>query len=416
MRRPTLVRFCFFALLVVLIATFAQGRTRTYADSASIGGANSPYFDIPGLYFNSYASLTEAVPGSPFYQSIHITNMSSGCLRVGWTVKVDQELMLINQLIPGTSGNPDTMVVARAQGGTAAGQHTATTIVQTRALRVDIMAQNVSYPPYGFGAFNVQIAIPSQLQIIELALDSTWLGSTGRIPDCTDPIQQSPGVWQFQCASLPNPQPGWPSWYPGGPSGSGRIARLTVLQPASGSSTIQLTGSLLAAANGHDLSAAVSPISINVVGCPDTNLDGKVNTTDLLNAARNLNDAGADSGATILSGITATQTQITISDQSRLSAIAPDNIISIDNESMTVVNLVDGSPDTMTVTRGTNYPQPASHKAGAHIYRATTDGNHDGKRAYTPTRDAVFDGIINTTDLLRIARIFVITQTCPAPP
>lgn len=415
MRRPTLVRFCFFALLVILVTTFAQGKTRTNAASVSLGPDNSAYFVIPGMYFSSFATLTEAVPGSPFAQSIHITDMA--CLRVGWTVQVDSELMLINQLIPGTSGSPDTMVVTRGRGGTTAGQHGATAIVQTRAVTVAIMAQNVSVPTYGFGGFNVQIALPPGLELIEFNYDSAWLGSTGRIPDCDAPIEGPAGVWQTACASLNNPPPGdTTTWHPAGPNGSGRIARLTVLPPASGSSTIQLTGSYLLDAPGHNLSAVVSPIGIRIVDCPDTNLDGSVDTSDLLNVARNLGDSGVDSGATILNDITASQTQIAISDQSLLSNIAPNNVIAVDNESMTVVNLVDGSPDTMTVTRGTNYFQPRSHKSGAHIYRATGDGNYDGKQAYTPTRDVTHDGDINTTDLLRVARIFAITQTCPAPP
>jgi len=412
MRTPALVRICFFGLLVALIATFGQGRNRTDAASTAVAASNSAYIDVPGLFFNSYASLTQAVSASD--TSINITD--AGCLRVGWTVRVQDtpttpELMLITQLIPGTSGNPDTMVVTRAQGGTSAVAHAAGVPVQTRALSIDIMAQNVSDPAYGFGAFNVQVAVPSQLQLIEFNYDSTWLSSTGRIPDCLGAVQQSPGVWQLSCASLPNNND--QSWYPRGANGTGRIARLTVLPPSSvGNWAIGLTGSYLLNVPGQDLNAVVSSPSVTVVNCPDTNLDGRVNTTDMLNVARNLGDRGTDSGVTITSDITASQAGILISDPSRLS---PNSIIAIDNESMKVLSLIT-VPKMMTVTRGVNYPQPASHKSGAHIYLATADGNGDGMYAYTPTRDVTHDGVINTTDLLRVARVSVLTQTCPTPP
>jgi hypothetical protein len=348
-----------------------------------------------------------------------------GCLRVGWTIQVQDtiisqpEWMLITQLTPGTPGNPDTIVVTRAQGGTTASAHAAGVSVQTRAVTIDIMAQNVSVPTYGFGAFNVQIAVPSQLQILEFNYDSTWLGSTGRIPSCDSPIQRSPGVWQTDCASLNNPSYGQPSWYPPGPNGTGRIARLTVLPPTSlGSWSIQLTGSYLLSVPGSDLSATILAVSVQVVNCPDTNFDGFMNSTDLFNIARNSGDQGADSGATLVNNITSKQTQIAISNQSLLSNIAPNNIISIDDEEMTVVSLVDGSPDTMTVTRATYFPgTAATHKGGAHIYRDTGDAvPGDGIRGYTPARDAVMDGFLNSTDLSRVAKMMAVTPACPVPP
>ncbi len=415
MRKPTFIRSCFFVLLAVLVVTLAGERTPTYAaGSPSIAPTSKVYLATPGLYFTSYANLTEAVTTTSA-TSIHITNGSSNSLRTTWTIKVDSELMLINQLTLGASGAPDTMVVSRGQGGTTAATHAASTNVKSKAVAVDIFAQNVSAPTYGLGAFKVQITIPPG-QLIDFSYDSTWLISTGRTPRCLAAVQESPGVWTVQCATLNNPGQGQPSWYPPGPNGSGRIARITILPPATGLALVPLTGSFVTDVQGTNLGAIVTQIAILSADCPDTNMDNKVNTTDLLNVAMNLGDAGVDSGATILNDITSTQTLIAISDQSLLSKVAPNNIIAIDNESMTVVNLGGGSPGTMTVTRGTNYPQPAAHKAGSPIYRATTDGNHDGKRAYSPRRDVTHDRIINMTDLLRVASFFALTQTCPAPP
>jgi hypothetical protein len=412
------IRWCLFGLIVTMTTTLGRGTSTVSADSAcptcAIAPSTIATFVVPGMYFYSNVSLTAPVSGSPFAQSIHITDMSY--LREGWTVKVDSELMHIRQLIDGTSGNDDTMVVDRAQGGTAAADHTSTTIVQARTVTIDIMAQNVSTTPYGLGAFKVYVHIPAGVEFIMLTYDSTWLGSTGRIPECYPEYEESPGVWNVMCYTDNNPGMGQPDWYPPGPNGSGRIARLTVLPQASGVASIALTGSYLTNAGGTDLLATLSSAGISVVDCPDTNLDGRVNSTDLANVARNMGDRGADSGATILNDITSSQTQIAISDQSLLSAVSPNNVVSADFEQMTVQQLVEGSPDAMTVSRGTNYPQTASHKAGAQLYRATSDGNFDGKWAYTRTRDVTHDGVINTSDLQRVARILAVNQVCPAPP
>ncbi len=418
MNKGRLVRFTLCALMVTVIGTLTQGTPRTFADSVSISPATPIYWDVPGMYSNSYAKLTSTIAANA--TSIAITD--AGCLRATWYVEVDSEVMLINSLTPGTNGNPDTMQVSRGQNGTTATTHSANAVILSKAISVDIMAQNVSAAPYGLGAFEVQITLPAGVQFIEFTSDSQWLGSTGRVPNCLSAYQQSTGVWNVQCASLDNPHPGDPLWYPPGPNGSGRIARLTILPPAVNSTlAIPLTGSYLLDVRGGDnnLNAALQSVVINAVPCPDANLDGRVNVTDLLYVALTMNDTGQDSGATILNDIngTDTQTTVAISDQSKLSSVAPNNVIAIDDESMRVTGLTDGSPDTMTVTRGVNYPLTAAHKAGAHIYLAKTDGNHDGKYGYTPTRDVLRDGAINVGDLYRVAIVMqaIGAQVCPAP-
>ena len=126
-----------------------------------------------------------------------------------------------------------------------------------------------------------------------------------------------------------------------------------------------------------------------------------------------MGDGGVDSGATIISNVTASQTQIAISNHSKLLV---NDTIAIDDEQMKVLTLVGGPPwpDTMTVSRAFNGTHAATHKASAHIYRATTDGNHDGKNGYTPGRDVNLDLIISSTDLLWVA--MVMGTTCPSSP
>jgi hypothetical protein len=165
--------------------------------------------------------------------------------------------------------------------------------------------------------------------------------------------------------------------------------------------------------------ATVQNLKIKVLECPDANLDGYINVGDALMVARNSGDWGEDSGATLVSQVNASQTNMQVSDQSLLLSIPPYDCselpctISIDAELMTLQALQEGTPDTMTVARAINSTPAKPHNAGAHIYRGMHDGNYDGKYGYTWPRDVNRDGIINVGDLLIIAR----TQgmLCPAP-
>jgi hypothetical protein len=416
MRRLSL-RWCFLGLAVFLVATLSQGTPTTYAAAGSIVPNPAAAYAVVGAaaWHNSNATLTAAA--DPSAVNIQISDQSY--LREGWVVKVDSEQMLIGQLVEGGYGNPDTMVVTRAQGGTSAAAHASGTVIQAKSITVDIWAQNVSDPDgYGFGAFEVDLTFPSNVEMIKMTYDYQWLYSTGRFPDCYPATEKWPGsgTWQVSCFSENNPGPGQPSWYPLGPSGSGRIARVTVLPPPSeGLATVSLAGSFLNNTRGTDLSATLTDLKIKTIACPDATLDGRINTSDLLDVAYNLLDKGVDSGATMTTNVTASQPQIDISDQSKLSV---NDTIGIDGEQMKVLTLVDGWPDTMTVTRaiksgGGVSTKAATHQAGAHIFRATTDGNGDGYRGYTRARDVTHDGTINTSDLLQVA--YVLGTTCPSP-
>jgi hypothetical protein len=410
MRRPPL-RWCFLGLAVFLVTTLSQGTWTTYAAAGSIVPSPSTTFNVPGMWHDSGAALTDWIPGSPIYDTIHITDQSY--LRVGWVVKVDNEQMRIDQLIEGGYGHPDTMVVQRGWG-TPAAEHTATTNIQAKTVTVDIMAQDVSDPNgYGLGAFKVYLTFPPDVQMIKMTYDWQWLSSTGRFPDCYPATETWPGsgTWQVSCATENNPGSGDPPWYPRGPSGSGRIARVTLLPPPSGMATVSLAGSDLLNVAGTDLLPTVTDLKVKIIDCPDVNLDGRINVADSLTVAKNSGDSGVDTGATILSATNKTQTQVNISDQSLLHV---NDTIAIDNEQMSVQTLTEGSPDVMTVVRAYNTSQAATHQAGAHIFRATTDGNFDGKRGYTRTRDVTHDGLINVADLLTVYKVSGIT--CPSSP
>jgi len=482
MRRLSL-RWCFLGLAVFLVTTLSQGTPTTYAAAGSIVPNPAAAYAVVGAaaWHNSNATLTAAA--DPSAVNIQISDQSY--LREGWVVKVDSEQMLIGQLVEGGYGNPDTMVVTRAQGGTSAAAHASGTVIQAKSITVDIWAQDVSDPAgYGLGAFEVDLTFPSNVEMIGMTYYWQWLSSTGRYPDCYPATETWPGsgTWQVSCATENNPGYGQPSWYPPGPLGSGRIAQVTLLPPAGlGLATISLAGSYLLKVSGTDLSATVTDLNVKILACPDVNLDGRINVGDLLIVAKNLGDRGSDTGATILSATDTTQTQIAISDQSLLNtaitgtasaavtttnitltdtrqswttdqwknyqvscngktmavtgntantltgtgwsgggdpgngnAYAVNEAIAIDNEQMGVQTLAEGSPDVMTVVRAYNTSQAATHQAGAHIFRATSDGNYDGKLGYAPTRDVNQDGVINVGDELTVAKVSGIT--CPSSP
>lgn len=547
MRKPFLLRWCFFGLAVVLIATLLQDKPTTYAAGGSIMPNPYPVMFVPGMWNNSNVALTDSIPADPSYDHIRISDWTY--LQAGWVVKVDSEQMLILRLIDGGYLNPDTMVVARNWGGTSVASHTSTTVVKAHTATIDIWAQGVSDPDsYGLGAFTVDLSFPSNVQMIKFTADTAWLTGTGRAFQCWPVVQTWPGTWEASCFTYNNPQgtpftggsavttttttltdtrqhwttdqwknyrvtcngktmvvtgntattltgdrwvsppptatpaptatptltvtpgpsptpsrtatptktatptmtptigpsatprstdtatptptntatptpgpaPGngfaytitQPAWYPIGPSGSGKIARVTLIPPAElGLATISLAGSNLVNVAGTNLSATVADAKIRVIDCPDAKPDGLVNIGDVLEIAKGMGDSGVDSGATINDAITASQTQMAISDQSKLNL---NDTIAVDNEQMTVQTLLDGSPDIMSVARAVNGTQAVTHKAGAHIYRATTDSNHDGKKGYTPARDVNHDGILNVGDMTTVGKLFGIT--CPASP
>jgi hypothetical protein len=144
--------------------------------------------------------------------------------------------------------------------------------------------------------------------------------------------------------------------------------------------------------------------------CPDANLDGWVDSADIMMIARNFSDRGTDSGATTVADVDRPQTTIWISDYTRLVV---GDTIAIGTEQMTVVALRHGDPDTMTVARAANHTTSTLHAAGDPVYRATVDGNRDGVKGYTEPTDVNHDGYIDSGDLGIVAGTMV--YRCPTP-
>jgi uncharacterized repeat protein (TIGR01451 family) len=145
---------------------------------------------------------------------------------------------------------------------------------------------------------------------------------------------------------------------------------------------------------GDNTSNAVTTVN----PCPDVNVDGMVNNTDLLQAALHLQDKGVSTGADLAAAVNAVSTLISVTNKDLLVLGA----VAIDNEQMTITLLTEGSPDTADVTRAANGTAAKPHDLPARLARPTTDGNLDGLKGYTPNRDVNSDGTINNTDLLII--------------
>jgi len=410
MRNIALIRKSLVLLASLIALSVLGGPSTTFAADTSVTPTPSLIFFAQGTWTDSGATLAADVDASPSTTSILISDKNF--LREGWTVKVDNESMLIEQLIDGGYGKPtppDTMVVQRGVNGSAPGFHPSGRPIKAHTVSVSIYANNVT-DYWGLGGFQVGITLPPGLELIKMTSEPAWLASTGRDPWCFGPYN-TPGTsnWQVSCSTLGNPEDGR---YPIGPKGSGLIAKVILLPSEdSGLRTVSLAGQLVNTP-AQAIPATSQDFKIRVLECPDANLDGIINVLDLLIIAKNNGDQGEDSGAALESQVDASQTNMLVSDQSLLLPILPYNTISIDTEQMTLQALQEGTPDIMTVARAINSPAKP-HNAGAHIYRGTFDGNYDGKYGYTWPRDANRDGIINVNDLLLVAKIS--GMECPAP-
>jgi len=401
------------AVLAALVALSALGGPSTASAAGTIITPTPPLYTFTqSAWYPSGVTLAEDVQGTPSDNSFKISDRS--LLREGWMIQVGTEYMLIEFLFDGAVHQPDVMVVQRAMNGSGAVFHASGKTINAQTVTVNIYANNVTNS-WGLGGFEVGITLPPEVQFIKMTSQSTWLTSTGRSEWCDGPFQYG-DTWTVSCATTGNLEDGR---YPIGPKGSGVIATVTVLPPQNpGLSTVSLAGQLVNTP-GDVIPATVNNLGIRVLKCPDANLDGSVNVGDALIVAIHADDEGEDSGATLVSQVDASQTNMQVSDQSLLLSIPPYNCselpctISIDAELMTLQALQEGTPDTMTVARKINNTKAKPHNAGAHIYRGTYDGNYDGKYGYTGPRDVNSDGYINVGDALIIARASDIE--CPAP-
>ena len=397
------------AALAALVALSALGGPST-ASAVSTGISTTPPIAtfIQSAWYASGVTLAEDVQGTPSDNSFKINDKS--LLREGWMIQVGVEYMFVEFLFEGGVGQPDIVVVDRAMNGSSADFHALGRAINAQTVAVNINANNVT-DSWGLGGFQLYMTLPPGVELVKMTAQTTWLGSTGRNVWCDSPYNPpDTSNWQLTCYTMGYPEDGR---YPIGPKGSGLIAKVVLRPPQNPElMTVSLAGQLVNTA-GTMIPATVQNLGIRVLRCPDANLDGSVNVGDALSVAIHADDEGADSGATLVSQVTASQTEMQISDQDLLLPILPYNTISIDAEQMTLQALQEGTPDTMTVARPINSSKAKLHNADTHIYRATYDGNGDGKYGYTGPRDVNSDGFINVGDALIIA--LAADVVCPAP-
>ncbi len=412
------------AMALLTAALGLSAPSTTHATTTYIMPTPVTTYVVAGAYYNSGVTLKADVDHRPSTVNVPISDQS--LLRIGWKVKIDTEIMLIQNLVEG--GSTDTMVVWRGYEGTYVGAHSNGTVVKGPTVSVDIWAKDVAASPYGLGAFQLYLNFPPQVEPIKVSLDLQWLASTGRDPWCNGPTQNG-STWEMSCFTLPNPGPDDPSWYPPGPNGSGIIARVRVLPPPSGTATVTLTGSHLYSVSSNEIPSSIQPMGFRIVTCPDADGNGLVNVLDAFGVVLDSGDRGKNCGVTLWSDATNSQTTLQINDQSLAwwsgSVSSPacaaagtnrPNKIAVDAEIMTAGTFSEGSPDTVTVTRAANSTLAKPHLAGTPVYLVPSqwDGNSNGKNGYTPKRDINGNGTLDVLDAMTIMGVVVQGgMTCP---
>ena len=410
------------ALLSVILGSGSP--STTFADSAYVAPSQPVTYSIAGSYYNSGVTLTEDVPANPAYVNLKISDQS--LLRTGWQVKINDEVMRINNLIDGGAGYPpppDTMVVYRGWAGTPVSAHVSGASINGPSVTVDIWAKGVTAAG-GLGSFEVDLTFPSGAEYLKVSPLTEWLTSTGRTDVWCDGPAKVGDTWKLWCWTV--------GATPDGPTGSGKIARVIVWpSPPPGQAVIvSLSGSKLTDPFGHNISGDPQNMAFKTIACPDTNVDNYVNILDVLDTVRGWGGRGKDCGVTLVSNVTASQTPLQINDQGlawwsgipqnpacALPGTNRPDTIAIDGEIMTVGQFTDGSPDTVSVTR----PAPGSatsakaHSAGSPVYLTSSqwDPMH-GKNGYTPARDVDDNLFINILDTLVVAQAWSGDQKqCP---
>jgi len=387
-------------LLASLVALSAFNEVPgALATNATISGVPSTTYAVTGSFGASGVTVTEAVDGS----ETNITISDRYLLMEGWTIKVDDEYMIINALLGGPVP-PYSMDVQRGANGSTPASHANGAPVQTGSVTIEIYANNVTmYEGYGLGGFQLYVTLPPQLEYVQLMYDSTWLDNTGRPVWCQGPYQVGqPPMWAVNCSTT--------GATPNGVTGTGRIATLTVMPSETvGAYTVDL-GAELVNVPGSIMPSTSQDPTVVILECPDVNLDGRVSGADVLNVAKAQFDSGEDSGVTLASQINAVQTSVPVADSASLLA---GDTISVDNEILALLSIQQGTPDLLAVNRAINLSTAMSHNAGRHIYRATSGGG-DGILAYTPARDVNHSGTITGADQLTVAK--AVGRACVTPP
>jgi len=213
----------------------------------------------------------------------------SGSVQKGWIVQVDNELM------PVTGVESGTVTVVRGFFGSQASSHSAgaplksaytesNTVRTVRGFQGTTIASHSASATItdvdGLGGYGFTMASPGVPAVIDFVWSNngTFLGQTGRAPDCDPPS----GDITFQCDTT--------GALPLGPTGSGTLATVNVtgkqLLAGAPSQALNLSGVTLHDVSGDALPVATAAGGVRVVGCPDFDDNRVVNLTDVVNIAR----------------------------------------------------------------------------------------------------------------------------------
>jgi hypothetical protein len=393
-------------ILVAFLVTFSLlGQAGgALAVTSTITPSPSGVYIVKGAWYASGVTLSQDVQADPLETSILVNDKSR--LRVGWVVSLGTEYVLIDQLVEGGVGHPDTMVVERGVNGSVVSFHPTGSAVKTQTVTFSIYVNNITAST-GLGGFQIGVTLPPDVEFVQMTPYTTWLESTGRTSiGCQGPFQYG-DTWSVNCATIGSTD--------GPKNGPGLVAKVT-LRPSQtlGLTEIRLDHSMLVDIAGNEFPFTAQSAYISVLGCPDANLDGFVDSGDQLAVLRNFGDRGEDAGASLLNQLNATQTTAIVSDE---TPFAVGDTISIDIEQMTVTGVHSGSPDTINITRGVNGTTASSHSIGREIFKATYDGNRDGKKGYTGPMDVNHDSYLDSGDMLVLGSTAatLLHGECPAP-
>lgn len=136
---------------VVLAAVALAPQSTVHAQGSGSFGAQGTFAAVFGSFYETGATISEAVPADAGFQTIEISDQRR--LHTDMLVRVDGEEMWVTALTETDPfGNPfdltfpDTMTVDRAQNGTALASHAAGAKVKAKVARVSITVSNLTTP------------------------------------------------------------------------------------------------------------------------------------------------------------------------------------------------------------------------------------------------------------------------------
>lgn len=223
-------------------------------------------------------------------------DVSAAGLQKGWILQVESELM------PVTAVGSGTVTVVRGFFGSQASSHSAATAIkavssENNRVRVSRGFQGTSIASHaagasitdvdGLGGYGFTLSSPGVPDVIGFAwaANSTFLGQTGRTPQC-DPPTFGGGNVSLLCNTT--------GALPLGPTGSGTLATVNVIgkqllpvPQGAPSHALNLSGVTLDDISGDPLLVTTVAGSVRVVGCPDFDDNRVVSFTgDVIDVAK----------------------------------------------------------------------------------------------------------------------------------